>query len=254
MRIDDSTEWLEADGRGGFASGTTAGIRTRRYHALLLAATTPPTGRMVLVNGVEAFIETGGGTFALSSHRYTPGVVHPDGSTRVVAFDQEPWPTWEFLTPDGVRIRQEFFAVHGSSTTVLTWNVIEAAQPVTLRVRPLLSGRDYHALHHENPAFRFEPQMNPDTSPDVITFAPYPGVPEIEFHTNGGHRHSPQWYRNFLYTAERERGLDDTEDLASPGEFVWQLPPSGTAVCVLRTGGDAAPQAKTPSMPIAAVA
>lgn len=40
-------EWLEADGRGGFASGTAAGIRTRRYHASLLVATTPPTGRMV---------------------------------------------------------------------------------------------------------------------------------------------------------------------------------------------------------------
>ncbi|MGH9391116.1 MAG: glycogen debranching enzyme N-terminal domain-containing protein, partial [Vicinamibacteria bacterium] len=32
-------EWLEADGLGGFASGTESGIRTRRYHALLLSAT-----------------------------------------------------------------------------------------------------------------------------------------------------------------------------------------------------------------------
>ena len=44
-------EWLEADGRGGFAMGTAAGVNTRRYHALLVAATTPPTGRVVLVNG-----------------------------------------------------------------------------------------------------------------------------------------------------------------------------------------------------------
>jgi hypothetical protein len=47
-------EWLEADGLGGFACGTASGIRSRRYHALLLAATTPPTGRMVLVNGFDA--------------------------------------------------------------------------------------------------------------------------------------------------------------------------------------------------------
>jgi len=32
------TEWLETDGLGGFAMGTTDGIRTRRYHALLLAS------------------------------------------------------------------------------------------------------------------------------------------------------------------------------------------------------------------------
>jgi len=42
---DRLAEWLETDGLGGFASGTIAGPRTRRYHALLLVATTPPTGR-----------------------------------------------------------------------------------------------------------------------------------------------------------------------------------------------------------------
>ena len=68
-----NSEWLEADGLGGFASGTVSGIRTRRYHALLLVATTPPTGRMVLVNGLEAWLETPGGRFALSAQRYTPG-------------------------------------------------------------------------------------------------------------------------------------------------------------------------------------
>ena len=83
MQIDDRTEWLEADGLGGFASGTTSGIRTRRYHALLLPSTTPPTGRTVLVNGVDVWLETKGGTFALSSQRYAPGVVHPDGASRI---------------------------------------------------------------------------------------------------------------------------------------------------------------------------
>ena len=51
-------EWLEADGLGGFASGTVSGIRTRRYHALLLTALTPPTGRLVLVNGFDAWVDT----------------------------------------------------------------------------------------------------------------------------------------------------------------------------------------------------
>ncbi len=33
--LNKETEWLETDGLGGFASGTTLGIRTRRYHSLL---------------------------------------------------------------------------------------------------------------------------------------------------------------------------------------------------------------------------
>src|SRR5215217_7150274 len=62
-----NAEWLEADGLGGFASGRADGIRTRRYHALLLAATTPPTGRVALVNGVDAFVrDTDGGRVALT--------------------------------------------------------------------------------------------------------------------------------------------------------------------------------------------
>src|SRR5215208_5336091 len=56
------SEWLEADGLGGFASGTVGGVRTRRYHALLLTATTPPTGRFVLVNGFDAWVDTPNGT------------------------------------------------------------------------------------------------------------------------------------------------------------------------------------------------
>ena len=48
MRVDATTcqnldralglEWIETNGRGGFASGTIAGANTRRYHALLLTA------------------------------------------------------------------------------------------------------------------------------------------------------------------------------------------------------------------------
>ena len=56
LGITPVTEWLEADGLGGFASGTVCGERTRRYHALLLTAATPPTGRVVLVNGLEVTV------------------------------------------------------------------------------------------------------------------------------------------------------------------------------------------------------
>src|SRR5881398_2546567 len=103
-----SREWLEADGLGGFASGTASGVRTRRYHALLLTATTPPTGRLVL-NGFEAWIDTPSGSFALTSQYYAPDVIHPGGATRIASFTHEPWPTWELETPGGVRLRQEIF-------------------------------------------------------------------------------------------------------------------------------------------------
>src|SRR5215208_3797466 len=95
------SEWLEPDGLGGFASGTVGGIRTRRYHALLLAATEPapeggaesagPLSRTVLVNGFDAWVElTGGETVALTSQRYVPDVVHPDGARHLVDVARDP--------------------------------------------------------------------------------------------------------------------------------------------------------------------
>src|SRR5688572_9656963 len=97
-------EWLEADGLGGFASGTVSGIRTRRYHALLLAATKPPAGRIALVNGFDASVATTSGNYALSSQLYLPDVMHADGAGRIIEFTSEPWPKWVFALEDGARI------------------------------------------------------------------------------------------------------------------------------------------------------
>jgi predicted glycogen debranching enzyme len=233
VTVDERTEWIEPDGLGGFASGTTAGVRTRRYHALLLTATAPPAGRMVLVNGYDAWVDGPDGSAALSSQRYAPDVLHPDGSLRISSFARLPWPTWDFDMPDGRRIRQEICVQHDTGVVVVVWTLMSGPQPVALRVRPYLSGRDYHSMHHENGSFRFDAEIRGQ----VVTFAPYDGVPRIDFMSNGHYRHAPEWYRQFLYRDEQERGLDATEDLASPGEITWQLAaPGDSAVWILKAG------------------
>src|SRR5262245_55347573 len=145
----DDLEWLETDGLGGFASGTASGVRTRRYHALLVAATTPTTGRFVLVNAVEAWLDTPEGSFPLSRHRYAPDVPHPDPTLE--RFELEPWPRWT-LRAGSRTVVHEIFMPRGEATVAVSWTV-ERPAGVTLRVRPFLSGRDYHALHRENPSF-----------------------------------------------------------------------------------------------------
>ena len=66
-------EWLETNGLGGFASSTIIGLNTRRYHGLLVAATRPPVGRMVLLSKLEEVLVAGDKTFELSANQY-PGV------------------------------------------------------------------------------------------------------------------------------------------------------------------------------------
>jgi predicted glycogen debranching enzyme len=215
----DQQEWLETDGLGGFASGTVGGIRTRRYHGLLMCATHPPTGRYLLVNGVEAFVTTPAGTFPLSTQRYQPDVVCPEGCRFIEAFDIEPWPTWRFRLPDGTLIEHELFVRHGQPTVALSWRLVESAGRAHLTVRPLLSGRDYHALHHENPNFGFKATPCGKS----LCWRAYDGVPGVAAQSNGTYAPEPLWYRQFLYQQEWLRGFDATEDLASPGRFAFDL-------------------------------
>src|SRR5437868_6947706 len=107
--FDPDAEWLEPDGPGGFAGGAVSEARTRRYHALLLTATTPPAGRMVLVNGFEAWVEKGNKTHALSSQRYAPDVIHPDGASRLISFEYQPWPCWRYQVNGHLVIEQQLF-------------------------------------------------------------------------------------------------------------------------------------------------
>jgi len=188
---------------------------------------------MVLVNGLEAWIERGGDRVALTSQRYAPDVIHPDGAERIASFAVEPWPTWLLALPDGTRIEHGVVVEPGRAATLLYWR-LRAGRGAILAVRPLLSGRDYHALHHENPVFRFDA----DVAAGRIVFRPYPGVPSIVARTNASYTHAPDWYRNFLYAEERARGLDAVEDLASPGILRWDLGADEAVLTLAAEGHD----------------
>ena len=226
-RLED--EWLEADGFGGFASGTVGTMRTRRYHALLLTATQPPAGRVVLVNGIEAWLDASGGHFPLTMQSYAPDVRFPDASAGLLSFDTSPWPTWRWRIGERAVLAAEVFVAKETRETVLRWRFEgETTLPGTLCVRPLLSGRDYHALHHENPAFNFDAHVDGAR----VSWQPYGSLPPVVASTNGAYTHAPDWYRNFCFARERERGLDYTEDLATPGVFSFDLA-AGCAVVIL---------------------
>jgi len=232
-------EWLEADGLGGFASGTSAGLRSRRYHGLLLVATTPPTGRVMLVNGLEAWVDTPSGHYAISSQHYSPDIIHPDGTRRLDSFVNNPWPRWTFRLEDGTVIDQELVVQLGVPATAVSWRLREPRPDVRLGVRLLISGRDYHSTHHENATFRFDAEI----SGQRVTWRPYDGLPPITAITNGHYAPQPDWYRNFVYEEERTRGLDHVEDLASPGVFSFDL--SAPAAMLLTTDRQLAERSET---------
>lgn len=222
-------EWLEADGLGGFASGTVSGVRTRRYHALLLAARTPPTDRFVLVNGLEVWAASNGDEHPLCAHAYEPGVLHPAGFKWIESFTTEPWPTWVYRLDDRTRIQHEVFVPRGWAACVVSWKVLTAGREASVRVRPLLSVRGYHSLHRENAQFSF----HTESGDGRVSWHPYRGAPRVRAMFNGSYTPRPDWYRSFLYSQERARGLDAVEDCASPGEFTFALKGGEAEACMV---------------------
>jgi predicted glycogen debranching enzyme len=221
-------EWLETNGLGGFASSTIAGLNTRRYHGLLIAATKPPVGRMLLLSKLEETLVVDGRRYDLSANRY-PGVVHPQGYRLLKEFRQDPFPVFVYEI-EGLELEKSVFMVHGENTSAIQY-VLRApagALPAacTLELRPLIAFRDYHGVTHENGAL--DPRFEIDANSVKVT--PYSGLPSLYLvHSSADVQPAGYWFRNFEYDRERERGLDFREDLFNPLVLVFDLHRDATA-------------------------
>ena len=114
-------EWLETNGLGGFASSTIIGLNTRRYHGLLVAATKPPVGRLVLLSKLEETLLIDGRRFDLSANRY-PGVVHPQGFRYLKNFRLDPFPVFTYEV-EGIEIEKCVFMIHAENSTVIHYQL-----------------------------------------------------------------------------------------------------------------------------------
>ena len=237
-----SREWLETNGLGGFACGTVAGVNTRRYHGLLIAAQNPPGGRMLLLSKMEETLIIGDRRIDLSTNEYG-GAIHPEGYLLLTGFRLAPFPTWTFEV-DGARLEKTVFMPHGSNTVHVEYSLLQAAEgtELALELRPLIAFRDYDATTHENVAVNkaFEIAAN------IVSVQPYAGLPRLYFaHDAARVEEQGYWYRNFLYRVERERGLDFEEDLFNPFMLSLNLGRKRTAVVIASTGRRDISQAAT---------
>ena len=209
-------EWLETNGLGGFASSTIIGLNTRRYHGLLVAATKPPVGRFLLLSKLEETLFIEGQAFELSANRY-PGVVHPQGFRYLKQFRLDPFPVFTYEV-EGIEIEKSVFMIQGENSTVVHYelkknNHPESPKNLWLELRPLIAFRDYHSTTHENGAIN----RDVEERSDLASVSPYQGLPSLYLaHNAVDLRKTGDWYRNFEYDAERERGLDFSEDLFNP--------------------------------------
>ncbi len=214
----EGSEWLETNGLGGWAGSTLSGCNTRRYHGLLVAATKPPTERMVLVNKLDEIIVLNDEWIHLNTNKYRDAI-SPQGFIHISEFKKEFFPEFTFEV-NGVVIRKTVVMMHEENTTVVIYNVLQAPSAFTFKLLPLISGRDYHSLHKANDSF----DQTCTFENCIFKTQPYATSPEIFISIpNASLRIDPNWFYQFDYAIERYRGLECEEDLFNHGTFSLTL-------------------------------
>lgn len=224
-----SREWLETNGIGGFASGTISGINTRRYHGLLVAATTPPTGRAVLLSKFEETLIVEGRRFELSANQY-PNAAYPNGYKFLKEFRLAPFPVWIYEI-EGIEIEKAVFMLYGENSVICDYKfkVQGSRLKVGFELKPLLAFRDYHHLRREEESF----ETGFTELENFVSVQPDAKLPQLYFaYENGAIEKTGFWYRNFEYERERERGFDFRENLFQPFALKFDVE-NGKAVSIV---------------------
>ncbi len=232
----EQREWLVTNGIGGFASGTVAGLQTRRYHGLLVAALKPPLGRTLLVAKLEETATCEGHAYPLGTNRWMGGALAPQGFRHIERFRLEgTMPVWTCALADA-RLEKRIWMQQGANTTYVEYRLVGASRPIQLEIKALVNYRDYHSSTHAG-----DWQMNIEPTEHGLRVTAFEGATPfylLSAKATGEPAHA--WYRNFELAVESYRGLDEHEDHLHAGTFRATLEPGESLTLVCST--DAKPE------------
>lgn len=231
----ESREWRVTNGIGGYAAGTVAGLLTRRYHGILVAALQPPLGRTVLVAKVDEILAYDGAEYPLSTHRWRGGTVDPHGYRNLESFSLEGTiPVWRFAGADAL-LEKRIWMAPGANTSYVRYQLIRAGGPVRLSIKALVNYRDYHGnTHGAGWRMRIEPVEH------GLRIDAYAGaVPFYLLSDQAQATPAHEWYYGFELAVEQQRGLDPHEDILHAGDFAALLEPGQSLTLVASTQADA---------------
>jgi predicted glycogen debranching enzyme len=235
----ESREWLIANGIGSYASGTVAGLLTRRYHGLLVAALNPPLGRTLLLTKLDETILYGESVYPLHTNRWADGSIVPSGYLQIEHFAlDDKVPVWHFACADAL-LEKRIWMQRGANTTYIRYILHRAAQPIALTLKALVNYRDYHGSTQSH-----EWQMSITPIEQGVCVVAYPeAVPLYLFceapQKSLGDRlqvipvHT--WHYGFDLAVERYRGLSDREDHLHAATFAITLNPGESFTLVAST-------------------
>ncbi|MBW4563837.1 MAG: amylo-alpha-1,6-glucosidase [Mojavia pulchra JT2-VF2] len=231
LDIAELREWLVTNGIGGYASGTVAGLLTRRYHGLLVAALKPPLGRTLLLAKLDETAVYDGRSYSLHTNRWVDGIVSPQGYRHIESFSLEGTiPAWRFALADAL-LEKRVWMQQAANTTYVQYLLRRATQPLKLTLKAMVNYRDYHGDTQSNGW-----QMSVNRVTQGISITAYPGaVPLYLLSDKGDAAPVHHWYYGFDLAVERYRGLNDKEDHLHAASFEVTLQPGESLTFVAST-------------------
>ena len=220
-RIDEGTEreWLVPDGLGGYAMGTVSGLRTRRYHGLLIVAGDTPARRHLGLASLDPVVTLPSGTpVRLATHEWADGTIAPRGHELLAGFELvDGLPRWRWRI-GGVVLERELAMVPGRPAVAVVHRLLTGG-PVSLALEAVCTWRDIHG------------ERTAGGPPPAVTAAEGGVVVDGAYRLRGpGFRGSGVWWRGVRHRAEATRGLTAQEDLWYAGSFHAELrQPGATA-------------------------
>lgn len=220
-------EWLVPDGRGGYAMGTVSGLRTRRYHGLLVVAGDIPARRTMALASLDVVLtRPGGGPVGLATHEWASGTLAPRGHVLLESFTlRDGLPTWRWRVGDVV-LERTVAARHGTGGVAVAHTLL-AGSGVRLSIEALCTWRDVHGERHADDGLRVD-----QADSGVVV--------EDSYRVRGpGFEFDPQWYLGVHHREEAARGLNPSEDLLRVGRFSQHLD-AGDTLEITAWAGDLA--------------
>ena len=224
-------EWLVSNGIGGYACGTVAGLPTRRYHGVLIAALKPPLKRTLLVAKLEETATYGGRIYPLFVNRWASGHVNPADARHLERFQlQGTVPVWTYACADAL-LEKRIWMQQGANTTYIRYDLCRGSAPLTLTVQALVNYRGHHSRTR---ADTWRMDIQPLTGGLQIT-AFDGAVPFYLLSDEALCTPQHDWHRHFFLAQEAYRGLDAQEDHLHAGTFQRTLQPGESLTIVATT-------------------
>ena len=220
-------EWLVTNGLSGYASGTVAGVNTRRYHGLLVAALPNPIGRLVMLNHLAERVCVAGGTpTPLGGEERVAGRLDPEVARRLASFRLEAGlPIWEYEWADA-RIEKRVVMPHKQNTVYIRYCLTRGESPVQLELHPALHFRSYEAPVNLQIKTRYS--LSQSAGYHVFDSGDA-ALPPLRMRIDGAKAsfvHEERVTSEFLYPVEEERGYEFRGTLWAPGHFEMELVPN----------------------------